>query len=169
MFQILPRAAKSIRKLNDFGLRVFIVTNQGGIRHKDRDFTWEEYHRIDRLMRENLESEAGAFIDDVFICHHADYEGCSCRKPEIGLFEQARKKHEFEPSDSYIVGDSSADIVAGRRFGLRTILVESGWQTDVGEELLQFGAQPDVILADLWEAACHIIDEFRFREMIETK
>jgi len=163
LFQLLPRSAEAIRMLNDANLRVYIVTNQGGISHKDRDFTWEEYYRIEKLMRDCLAAEAGAHIDDVFICHHADYEECSCRKPEVGLLKQAQEKYGFSPSESYIVGDSSADIIAGSRFGLNTILVESGWRTGVAGELRDRGVEPGVVLKDLWEAARYIIDDVNRR------
>lgn len=159
LFELLPGAAQAIRDLNNADLHVFVVTNQGGIQHKDRDFNWDEYHRIEERMNAMLQAEAGAAVDDVFVCHHADYEGCTCRKPETGLFDQAQKKYPFEPSESYMVGDSSADIIAGKRFGLNTILVTSGWKKDVAEKLGESGQSPDLIVSGLADASAYIIEQ----------
>ena len=159
LFELLPGTAQAIRNLNDAELKVLVATNQGGIQHKDRDFSWDEYRRIEDAMHTMLKAEADAAVDDVFVCHHADYESCACRKPETGLFDQAHKKYPFEPSESYIVGDSTADIIAGKRFGLKTILVTSGWKKDVAEKLDAAGQSPDLVVPDLSKASAHIIEQ----------
>lgn len=157
LFELLPGAADAIQRLNALDLKVLVATNQGGINHKDRDFDWDEYRRIEARMRATLKGEANAVIDEVFVCHHADYENCACRKPKIGLFEKARERHEFDPARSFIVGDSTADIVAGRRFGLQTVLVTSGWQQGIAKRLKDEGQSPDAITKDLAEAVDYIV------------
>ena len=70
------------------------------------------------MMRVALVKDADAHVDDVFLCHHADYEKCNCRKPETGLFKQVEEKYAFAPEESYIIGDSQADIIAGKKMRL---------------------------------------------------
>ena len=158
-FKLLDGAARGIRLLNDLGVKVIVVTNQGGINHTGRDFDWAEYRRIERFMHEGLQRDAGARLDDVFVCHHADYENCPCRKPGTGLFRQAKGKYDFDPRQSYMVGDSEEDIIAGRAARLRTILVESGWQQGVRERAAAKGIIPDKVTADLLQASIHICSE----------
>ena len=158
-FELLPGAADGIRMLNDLGVTVIVVTNQGGINHKDRDFGWSEYRRIERLMHERLAREAGARVDAVYVCHHADYEGCACRKPATGLFQQAAKDYLVDTSRSYMVGDSEVDIVAGKAVGLTTVLVESGWKKGVREQVAGKGIVPDSVVPNLLEAATYICSQ----------
>ncbi len=147
-FELLPRAALAIAALNAAKVRVALATNQGGIGHRDREFSWEQYRAIERKMQEQLFEEAHARLDAVFVCPHADYERCRCRKPETGMFEDAKQQFSIAPERSYIIGDSDADIVAGRRFGMRTIWVRSGNMLHRGEG----GVEPDFIAEDLFAA-----------------
>ena len=153
LFELLPRSAQAIRILNDMDLPLYVVTNQGGINHRDHDFGWHEYYRIEKKMYDYLFLEAGAHVDDVFICHHAEYEKCACRKPQIGLLQQAQEKYGFIPENSFMVGDSVADVLAGCCAGVRTILVRSGWQNVVEEELRVQNCLPNFVVEDLYEAA----------------
>lgn len=158
-FELLPRAAEAVRMLNDLKIPVYLLSNQGGIRHKERDFDLERYQAIEAKMTALLEEQAGAQLNAIYICPHAVYENCSCRKPETGLFEQAYREQPFDIASSYTVGDSSADIVAGKAFGVRTILVTSGWQDGVLDKLIDLGHRPDHVAADVYEAALLIREE----------
>ena len=155
-FELLPRAAEAIRLLNELGVRVVVVTNQGGITHPNRAFGWEKYFHIERLLHEGLARDAGAHVDAVLVCPHADYAQCGCRKPETGLFKRAAITMPFDPSSSYMVGDSEVDIIAGQTVGLNTVLVESGWKRDVRETLAEKGIVADMVVTDLLAAAKYI-------------
>lgn len=161
LFELLPGAAEAVRSFNDLGVRVAVVTNQGGINHEGRSFDLETYKKIEDLMHERLLAESGAFVDDVFMCPHADYENCDCRKPKTGLLRMAREKYGFDPGRSYMVGDSEADIIAGKDFGVNTILVESGWDKTVADKLSVEGVRPDHIFSDLLAAAKFIVKQIK--------
>ena len=152
-FELIPGAAKGIKMIKDLGLKVVVVTNQGGINHIDRDFNWINYREIEKLMNEMIFEQSGCRVDDVFLCHHANYENCECRKPKIGLLKMAFEKYKFNPKVSYIIGDSAADIKAGFRFGLKTILVKSTWKKNVESRLAEEEIFPDFIFPDILEAA----------------
>ena len=154
-FELLPRAAEAIALLNSARLRVALATNQGGIGHKDRNFDWERYYAIERKMHELLTREANAHVDAVFVCPHPDYDRCACRKPETGMFVAAQQRFTFKPERSYMIGDSDVDIVAGERFGLKTIWVRSGNARGSAS-----GSQaPNWEAADLYEAAQIIVND----------
>ncbi len=151
-FELLPRAAEAIRILNDLGVKVLVVTNQGGIRHVERNFDWDTYHTIERMMIDGLRQACDARVDGIYVCPHACYEDCGCRKPRTGLFDRAAEDHPFDAAASYMVGDSADDIVAGAGVGLRTILVESGWDKQAVDRLREMDLRPDWTVPDLYEA-----------------
>lgn len=159
-FELLPGAGTAIRSLNNLGLRTIVATNQGGIRHKDRDFDWERYRSIERRLIADLQEPSGAVLNEILVCPHADYEGCACRKPEIGMFLKARDQFHLDLSHCFMVGDSARDIVAGKRAGMQTILVLTGWGVKAQEELKESSTVPDVVAKDLSEASQHIQTRF---------
>jgi D-glycero-D-manno-heptose 1,7-bisphosphate phosphatase len=156
LFELLPRAAQAIRLFNDLEIPTIVITNQGGINHKNRDFSWKTYRKIEEMMHAALAKDADAHVDDVYLCHHADYEECNCRKPETGLFDMVKEKYDFAPQESYIIGDSRADILAGKKLGITTILVKSGWDQTVAEKLIAQNQAPDHIFKDIYDAAIFI-------------
>ena len=158
-FELLPGAANAIRRLNDAELPVYVITNQGGINHDQRDFDWDRYRAIEQKMHDLLQSEAEAKVDAVYLCPHADYEDCDCRKPKTGMLVQAFGERPFEPARSFFVGDSTADVIAGQDFGLRTVLVTGGWKDGVAGQLEEVGRPSEQIFPGLPEAAEWILSE----------
>ncbi len=121
LFHPLPGAIEAVRKLNEAGLRVYVVTNQRGVALGL--YTMDDVDRLHARLQEELRSH-GAHVDGIFVCPH-DKNACNCRKPLSGLFEQARALHpEIDFYTSVMVGDSLSDIEAGVRLGMRTIFVE---------------------------------------------
>lgn len=126
--KLIPGAAEAIRKINDAGARVIVVTNQSGIARglssvRDYEAVKEHY--------ESLLAKAGARIDHSYYCpHHPDVDGpCKCRKPGTLLFEQAMREVSLTPDRVAYVGDRWRDVAAARKLGGRGILVPSGMTT----------------------------------------
>jgi D-glycero-D-manno-heptose 1,7-bisphosphate phosphatase len=117
--RVLPGAAAAIRRLNDAGLPVIVVSNQRGIALGR--LTVEELDEIHQELSRRLTAEAGATVDAFFYCPH-DKDECECRKPGIGMFEQAVARFPaIELGRSAMVGDAPSDVEAGRRAGMTTI------------------------------------------------
>ncbi len=152
--KLLPGAARAIQAFNKLGYLTVIVTNQpviarGIIGSKEVD----EIHAllINRLGR------CGAKIDAVYFCpHHPKANvkkyrmACKCRKPEIGMILQAAKKYNIDLKKSFMVGDSTRDVLTGNRAKLKTILVKTGHG---GKDVWQFENKPDFVVRNLGEAA----------------
>jgi len=133
-FNVFDHVPESIKKLNDAGYLVIIVTNQSGI---GRGYFDEgTLSRIHEKMKSQI-GEAGGRIDDIFYCPHSPEENCSCRKPEIGLGEQAIKKYGIATSRSFMIGDSEKDVEFGKGIGCRTFQVKEGFTfSDAVSEIL---------------------------------
>lgn len=142
--EIFPYTAECIRRIHQKGYYAIVITNQSGVA---RGFFTEEDLAE---MNDYLLTETG--VDAVYYCpHHPDgkvekyRKKCDCRKPGTGLLEAAARDFAIDVPISWLVGDRAGDILAGRRAGIRTVLLESGYGTAGLEEDIE----PDYILNDL--------------------
>ena len=134
-FELYEHVPPAIKRLNDAGYKVIVVTNQSGIGRGY--FTEETLSRIHDKMIRTVEA-AGGRIDDVFRCPHTPDDHCSCRKPEVGMGLAAITKHSINPRISFMVGDHEKDMEFGRRLGFRCIQVsESFTFSDAVDEILR--------------------------------
>jgi N-acetylglucosaminyldiphosphoundecaprenol N-acetyl-beta-D-mannosaminyltransferase len=113
-FVLLPDAGSAIRRLNQAGVRVIVVTNQRGVA---RGLMSEStLHDVHQTMRERL-AEHGAYVDGVYSCVH-DVGECDCRKPSPGLLLRAIEDDpEIARAPFFVVGDSVSDVQAGLAAG----------------------------------------------------
>lgn len=110
--RLRPGAADAIRSLNHAGVPVIVVSNQSGIGRGY--FSYEQYERVRARIDEVLRANE-AHLDGTYICPHAPVEpvACACRKPAVGLFEQAAREHGLELAGSWYVGDKWRDVQPG--------------------------------------------------------
>jgi D-glycero-D-manno-heptose 1,7-bisphosphate phosphatase len=158
-FVLLPRTAEAIKRLNDAGFKVVLVTNQSGAArgYFPPSLVGEVHDRLRQLL-----AAAGAHVDGIYSCLHGPEEGCACRKPQPGLILQAAQELQIDLSRSYLVGDRHMDIQTAANAGVKGILVLTGYGR--GEHEL-FGrtwkVQPAHIAGDLLDAAGWIIEGLR--------
>src|SRR4051794_34339970 len=98
---LLAGAAEGVRRLNEAGVAVAVVTNQRcvglGIIAEAR---LEDIHaRLKKLL-----AATGAHIDAIFYCPHHDGT-CDCRKPAPGMLIAAAARFGAEPGDTVMIGD----------------------------------------------------------------
>ena len=153
-FELLPNALAGLKKMQDFGYRLVIVTNQAGIGLGY--FTKEDFYRVNKKMLTEI-SKAGITLDKIYFCPHGKAENCRCRKPEIGLILRAKEELNLDLSHSFFIGDSEIDIETGVKAGLRTILIQS----DLIPDLSMLEIMPDFVVKDLLEAAEVILKQER--------
>ncbi len=123
-FRLLPEAAPAIRRLNQAGVPVVVITNQSGAARGY--FPASLVDEVHGLMHRLL-AQAGARLDAVYACLHAPDAGCPCRKPKPGLILQAAEDLGLDLSRSYLVGDRYMDIQTAANAGLQGILVLTGY------------------------------------------
>ena len=146
-FQILPGVEQAVAGLNQVGCIVIVVTNQRGVAlgHTTR----ADVDEIHERLRQHL-AKYGAHLDAIYVCPH-DIGQCHCRKPDIGLFEQAFSDFPgARPDNSVMIGDSLSDIEAGTRLGMATIFVpgDPSTQKPGAERAAQFATATATSLLD---------------------
>lgn len=120
LFNLYEGVPEAIRRLNESGFKVIMITNQSGIGRGY--FTLDELNAVNSKMCREIEAKGG-HLDDIFYCPHTPEDHCSCRKPEIGMGIQAIMKYGINPHRSFMVGDHDKDIEFGKRLGCRSIKV----------------------------------------------
>ncbi len=150
--KILAGASRAIATLNKLGFLVIMITNQpvvgrGWITEKELD-------AIHAVLIKRL-AEKGAVIDAIYYCPHHPKANlrkyrlqCRCRKPNAGMIKSAVKKYKIDLKKSFVIGDSTRDILAGKRAKMKTILVETGYAGNDGS----FAVKPDFAAKNLQEA-----------------
>jgi uridine kinase len=79
---------------------------------------------------------------------------CECRKPRTGLIDAACRDLTIDRGTAWMVGDTTTDMETGRRAGVRTILVRTGYAGQDGKYLFR----PDYVVSDLEAAVAWILD-----------
>lgn len=148
--ELIPNAAKAIKKMKDFGLGVIIVTNQTVV--GNGHISIKELGEIHKKII-NLLSKDKAAVDGLYVCPHTIEDNCFCRKPKLGLIKQALKEHDFNPKESFVIGDKALDIELGQNMHARTFLVRTGYGARVEKENI---VKPDFVVDDLEQAVSMI-------------
>ncbi|MBN2301744.1 MAG: HAD family hydrolase [Lentisphaerae bacterium] len=121
-FEFLPQFATVLSHVQKAGYAAIIVTNQRGVALGLVAIA--EVDGIHARLMQLLSDEYGLCLTDILFCPHDEGE-CECRKPKPGMLFKAARIHNITLSESWIIGDSESDILAGRAAGCRTIYVGS--------------------------------------------
>jgi D-glycero-D-manno-heptose 1,7-bisphosphate phosphatase len=121
-FEFVPGAVEGMRRLQDAGYMLVIVTNQSGLARGY--YTEAQYQTLTNQLRQEL-SRQGVKLAGVYHCpHHPNGSvphlaiECGCRKPAPGLVIQAVRELDLSLADSIMIGDKPADIEAARAAGV---------------------------------------------------
>lgn len=154
-FRLLPQAIPAIRRFNEAGIKVVVVTNQSGAaRGYFPAILVDEVH----AYLKTLLASGGAHLDGIYTCLHGPGENCACRKPRPTLIQQAARDLDLDLARSYVVGDRYNDIQTGANAGVQGILVLTGYGRGEYEYKGAFqSVQPVHVAADLAEAAKWIL------------
>ncbi len=141
-FKFYPDTLTSLSTLAKLGFKFAIVTNQSGIA---RGFIKEEaLEEIHQHICDQF-AQSGIQLLGIYSCPHHWDDGCSCRKPETGLFDKAANEHDIDLSSAIIIGDSAADVEAGKSKEMVTCLVRTGRGAKEEIKLKDNGLEPDYV------------------------
>jgi D-glycero-D-manno-heptose 1,7-bisphosphate phosphatase len=122
-FVWIDGARAAIRRLNDLGALVFVVTNQAGIArgmYQEADVI-----ALHQWINAALTAE-GARVDAFYYCPHHPSAGngpyavsCTCRKPAPGMLMRAAAEWPVDLGASFLIGDRDSDLEAADAAGVR--------------------------------------------------
>ena len=105
---LLPGAGEAVRRLNEAGVRVIVITNQSGIGRGY--FTEAEFKDVQSEIARQLESH-GAHLDATYFCpHDPRLHQCDCRKPGLALYRRAEREQGIEIGGAWFIGDRVHDV-----------------------------------------------------------
>lgn len=156
-FHLFPFAAAAVRRMNEAGLPVVVLTNQSGVA---RGFFPEGLvHRVHEQLAAEL-AAGGARLDAIYFCPHRGEDACACRKPRPGMLERAAREHALALAGSFLISDRYADLEMGHAVGARTILVLTGYgRGELEWHRAEWLRQPDYVAEDLSVAAEIVVKE----------
>jgi D-glycero-D-manno-heptose 1,7-bisphosphate phosphatase len=157
--RLLPGAAAAARDLADAGYLLVCVSNQPAAAKGQASV--QQLLAVHQRVLELLGRE-GVTLDAWRLClHHPDgvvpeLSGpCDCRKPAPGMLLDAASSLDIELGSSWMVGDTDADIAAGKAAGCRTVLIE--YSGSAHKRSKQPSA--DIRAADLADAVARLLDQ----------
>lgn len=165
--RLVPGAAATIAAANRLGLPVMVLSNQSGIGRGY--YGWPEFESTQARIVAQL-AAAGAALDMVLACpFHPEGEppyrhrAHPCRKPRPGMLLRAAERLGLDLAGSWIVGDRTIDLEAGRAAGLAGGLhVLSGHGAEERPAAGELGTGNfQVLLADSIAAVPRLLPLFR--------
>ena len=144
----IPGSVEAIARLSRAGWTVAIATNQSGLARGL--FNVASLEAMHEKMR-SLIKQAGGQISMIVYCPHGPEDGCECRKPLPGLFQQIADYFHVSLADVPTVGDSLRDLQAGASLGCKPFLVRTGKGRRTEAQTLPPGTQVFDSLADVAE------------------
>lgn len=113
---------EGLKQLGQLDFTIFLLTTQPGIGQKR--LTMEQYTAVNERVV-SLITQHGVTVEKTYVCPHAPFEGCECKKPKPGLLRQAEADYpDIDFTSSYVIGDRLEDVGLGKAVGAQTILLD---------------------------------------------
>jgi D-glycero-D-manno-heptose 1,7-bisphosphate phosphatase len=121
--ELLPGVIDGLTLARSRGYSLFLFTNQSGI---GRGYhTIEDTHRVNARLEEMLQLPLPVFTE-ICIAPEAPDQPIIYRKPSPRFIVEMLAKYSLDPAQSWMVGDSAADIGAGLAAKINVAAVRTG-------------------------------------------
>ncbi|SKB88652.1 bifunctional histidinol-phosphatase/imidazoleglycerol-phosphate dehydratase HisB [Daejeonella lutea] len=116
--EFLPYAISSLKKLQDFGYELVMVTNQDG--RGTNSFPEEDFQKPHQKMLDILKNE-GVSFSEIFIDDSFAEDNSPNRKPNTGLLTSYLISNLIDLHNSYTIGDRATDVQLAKNLGCKAI------------------------------------------------
>lgn len=154
--EYLPGIFEALRTLRDAGFVFSVATNQSGVPRGLVSI--ENLEKIHAQIREDFSREGIDFLS----FHSAPFMTDTnhwLRKPNPGMLLEAMNWYNIDPKKSWMIGDRLSDVQAGKRAGMRTVLLRT---SDEYMKLSQYQNekeyQPDIVADQVLDACPKILN-----------
>lgn len=153
-FEFIPGSIEALKKLQDAGFKIAVITNQRCVGRGD--LSPEGLEEIHAYMKQELKKE-GVILEMIFVCTDHPGHPTHRMKPNPGMLEEAIAHFGADLKDTYMIGDQITDIKAAYAVGCNRHLVLTGHgeKTIQNPELKTF--EPLVVHTDLKDAVNYIL------------
>ena len=95
--------------------KLIMITNQPDVYRKK--VKKKDVEKINNFLKKKLR------LDDIYVCYHDNIHKCRCRKPNAGMLLLAKKKWNISFKKSFLIGDRSSDVIAGKKVGCTNFFI----------------------------------------------
>lgn len=129
LLEVFGGAGAALRRLQDAGYALIVVTNQSGIGRGY--YTEDAMHAVNRRLAEVLAPD-GVRFDAIYYAPEAPEQPSRGRKPSPQFLFDARDTLGLDLARSFMIGDKLADLECGWNAGVRaSILVRTGYGAEL--------------------------------------
>jgi D-glycero-D-manno-heptose 1,7-bisphosphate phosphatase len=151
---VYPGAVAALKRLQDAGLKLFIVSNQSGVGRGY--FTLADVERVNTHLG-NLFSQGGVRFEKIYVAPEAPDQPSRGRKPSPQFLFDARDEFHLDLARSYVIGDKLIDLECGWNAGVKkSLLVRTGYGAEL-ERTAPARLTQAVVVNDLQAAAAWIL------------
>ena len=151
-----PHSLDALFRAHQAGWKLYLIGNEAAVaRGRLSENTWK---KLEAELLEHLASY-GIPIERSYAClDHPEGKGKHCRDsvfllPNTGAMYHARQVDSIKLADSWVIGDSTLEIVAGWRAGCRQAAVRTGLALSDAE----FHVEPELVSDDLAGALAEVL------------
>jgi D-glycero-D-manno-heptose 1,7-bisphosphate phosphatase len=160
---IFPGAGKALKRLQDAGFKLFIITNQSGVGRGF--FTLADVEKVHARLTKDLAKE-GVRFEKIYLAPEAPDQPSRGRKPSPQFLFDARDEFGIDLAQSYLVGDKLTDLECGWNAGVKkSILVRTGYGAGVEKEAGEIIHQA-MVVNDLSSVATWILGNREARRAV---
>ena len=154
--ELFPGTGVALKRLQDAGFKLFVVTNQSGIGRGY--YTLEDMHRVNERLLAELARD-GVRIEKIYFSPEAPEQPGRGRKPAPQFLFDARDEFGLDLAQSYMVGDKLIDLECGWNAGVKkSLLVRTGYGAELERESAD-KLKTAVVADDLSAAASWVLSE----------
>ena len=126
---VFPGAVAALKRLQDAGFKLFIVSNQSGVGRGY--FTLADVDRVNRHISDIFEN-GGVRFQKIYVAPEAPDQPSRGRKPSPQFLFDARDEFNLDLARSYVIGDKLIDLECGWNAGVKkSILVRTGYGAEL--------------------------------------